>query len=63
MVKRGLVQPARDGLFLVERLGVEPSRDLGLDLRTVGPSGICVLAIRAKMVVGSGADVESAGSP
>jgi hypothetical protein len=39
MVKRGLVEPAGDGLFLVERLGIEPSRDFGLDLRTLGPSG------------------------
>ena len=34
MVKLLLVEPARDGLFLVERLGVEPGRDLGLDSRS-----------------------------
>ena len=30
MVKGSLVQPARDGLFLIERLGIEPGRDLAL---------------------------------
>jgi hypothetical protein len=38
MVDGGLVEPARDSLFLLKRFRVEPSGDLGLDLRTVRPA-------------------------
>src|SRR5262252_9878650 len=52
VVERGLVQPTRNELFFIERLGIVPSRDLGFDFRDVRPSKKCFVAIGAKELVG-----------
>src|ERR1700730_4628028 len=50
MVERSLVQSARGGLLLVERLRVQPGRGLGLDFRTVRPSGRVDSAVAASQL-------------
>jgi hypothetical protein len=62
MVEGGLVEPARDVLFLVERFRVEPSGDLGLDLRTVRPAGVRLVAVGARCRVGRRIGAISAGT-
>src|SRR5271170_1791344 len=52
VVERGLVQPTRDGLFLVKRLGLVPRCDLGFDLRDVRPSKERLVAIGANNPAG-----------
>src|SRR5260370_18963145 len=44
VVEGGLVQPPRDGFFLVESPGLVPCRNLGLDRREIGPSEKCLVA-------------------
>src|SRR5262249_15727012 len=38
VVERGLVQPTRDQLLFIERLGIVPGCDLGFDFRDIRPS-------------------------
>jgi hypothetical protein len=45
MIKGGLVEPARDGFLVVERLRVEPGGDLGFDLRAARPAEECVVTV------------------
>ena len=52
MVERGLVEPARDGLFFVERFRLVPGGDLGFDLWNVRRADNRVLAVGAKPPVG-----------
>src|SRR5262249_25849595 len=52
VVERGPVQPTRNKLLFIERLGIVPSRDLGFDFRNVGPSEERLVAIGAKELVG-----------
>jgi hypothetical protein len=52
VVERGLVQPARGRLFVIERPGVVPRRNLGFDLRNVRPPEERLVAIGTNDLAG-----------
>src|SRR5262249_24464831 len=59
LIERDLVQPPRNKLLFIERLGVVPRRDLGFDLGNIRPAEERLVAVGAKQLVGGIETVDS----